>query len=294
MVGQVDEIFALVARHPLLTRQQLAALLGTSTARITRLLAQLTGDGWISPIPSVDLMLGCSERGLDQIRRLGLVELTPTGRREAARRLLLAGPTAGRHHGGVRRAGSRGGMLRHLTHTLGANDVFVSIALAARRVTLAGGDDGLDEWRSAAACARGRFRPDGYACYRRGRYRFGIFVEYDRGTERPHEYAAKLAAYYRYRDSGQSKRDYDGFPSLLVVTTSDAAEERFAYQAYLAGQLRAGTPLVAFLTTTWRIRTHAEGILGPIWCTPGPYPSAHGRTRLRWLPALGSHGLGPH
>jgi hypothetical protein len=56
-------------------------------------------------------------------------------------------------------------------------------------------DDALEEWRSAAACARGRFRPDGYGCYRRGGSRFGFFLEYDRGTERPGDYAAKLAAY---------------------------------------------------------------------------------------------------
>jgi DNA-binding MarR family transcriptional regulator len=293
VVGQVDEIFALLARHPLLTRQQLAALLGTSTARIVRLLAQLTGDGWISPIPSADLMLGCSERSLDQLRRLGLVELTPAGRREAARRLLLAGPAAGRHHGVVRRAGSRGVMLRHLAHTLGTNAVFVAFVAAARRVTKRGGADGLEEWRSAAACARERFRPDGYGCYRRDGSRYGFFLEFDRGTERPSEHAAKLAAYYRYRDSGQSRRDYDGFPSLLVVTTSDAAEERFAYQAYLAGQRHAGAPILVFLTTERRIQAHPHGILGSIWCTPGPYPSTSGRPRCTWLPVLGSRGPGP-
>ena len=164
---------------------------------------------------------------------------------------------------------------------------------AARHMTERGGDEALEEWRSAAACVRGRFRPDGYGCYRRGGSRFGFFLEYDRGTERPGEYAAKLAAYYRYRDSSQSMRDYNGFPVLLVVTTSDVAEARFAYQAYLAGQ-RRGAPLVAFLTTTRRIQTDAEGILGPIWCAPGANPWANGRVRVRWLPALGSRGLRPN
>ena len=59
-------------------------------------------------------------------------------------------------------------MLRHLAHTVGANQVFVDLALAARHVTRAGGDDSLLEWRSAAACARGTCQPDGFGCYRRG------------------------------------------------------------------------------------------------------------------------------
>jgi hypothetical protein len=171
-----------------------------------------------------------------------------------------------------------------VAHTVGANAVFVNLAGAARRVTRHGGDDTLDEWRCASACARGRFRPDGYGCYRRGPWRFGFFLEYDRATERPNDYAAKLAAYYRYRDSGDAARAYDGFPVLLVVSTSDIAEARFAQQAWLASRRQGSAPLAMFLTTTGRIKTHADGILGPVWRTPGQDPWAHQPTRVRWLP----------
>ncbi len=109
-------------------------------------------------------------------------------------------------------------VLLHLAHTIGANAVFTRLALAARDVTGHGGDDTLLEWRSAAACARGRCRPDGYGCYRRGEARFGFFLEYDRGTERAREYATKLEAYYRYRDSGSAARDY---PSGLLRSLRD-------------------------------------------------------------------------
>src|SRR5712692_6593128 len=68
------------------------------------------------------------------------------------------------------------------------------------------------------------------------------------GTERSSHYAAKLATYYRYRDAGTCKRDYRGVPSLLVVTTSDAAEARFAHQPYLVRQRYDGKPLPSFLT----------------------------------------------
>ena len=121
------------------------------------------------------------------------------------------------------------------------------------------------------------------ACYRRGQARYGFFLEYDRGTERAREYAAKLEAYYRYRDSGAAARDYAGFPTVLVVTTRAAAEARFAHEAYLAWERRGGKPLPILLTTTHLIETHPEGILGPIWRTPAS-PSSAQSVRGYWLP----------
>src|SRR5207245_2408921 len=95
-------------------------------------------------------------------QRLRLVELTSAGRQEAARRLLVTAGLAGRRHGFISADAARRRFLRHLHHTLGANAFFVDLAAAAMQVTSRGGDDELLEWRSAAACARGRFRPDGY------------------------------------------------------------------------------------------------------------------------------------
>ena len=173
--------------------------------------------------------------------------------------------------------------MRHLAHTVGANAFFVALVLAAGYVTRCGGDDALEEWRSAAACARGRFRPDGYGCYRRAESRFGFLLEYDRGTERPHDYAFKLAAYYRYRDSGNAARDYAGFPTLLVVTTSDIAEARFAHQAYLAQQHRSAS-LCILLTSSRRIEKHPDGALGPVWRAPSTIGSELDEVRGCWLP----------
>ena len=115
-------------------------------------------------------------------------------------------------------------------------------------------------------------------------WRFGFFLEYDRGTEKPSRYAAKLATYYRHRNSGGYRRDYQSFPTLLVVTTTDRAEERFAHQAYLAEQQHAGNPLQIFLTTTNRVRAHPGGILGPIWRAPGCALTTASSARARWLP----------
>src|SRR5437764_6795978 len=65
-----------------------------------------------------------------------------------------------------------------------------------------------------------------------------FFLEYDRGTESRRQYAAKFRAYYRYRDSGQAQRDYDGFPTLLRITTDSIAESRIAEEAYGAWAVR--------------------------------------------------------
>jgi hypothetical protein len=230
--GQLDEVFALIARHPLLTREQLASLLQTSTGRIARLEAELMDRGWLRPVTTDDPSFRTQPPTRDLARRLGLVELTAAGRQEAARRLLVPAAVARRRHGVIVSDASRRRFLRHLHHTLGANAFFVDLAAAARQMTNRGGDEPLIEWRSATACAHGRFRPDG--CYRRGPKLFGLILEYDRGTERLSQYAAKLATYYRYRDSGAYKRDYQSFPTLLVVTTLASAEARFAHQAYLS------------------------------------------------------------
>jgi len=280
--GEVDEVFALVARQPLLTRKQLAALLRTSAWRIAHLESDLIERGWLRPVLSNDLPLDASGRTRDRLQSLGLVELTEAGRKEAARRLLVPAGLARRRHGLIRTAVARRRLLRHFQHTLGANAFFVELAGAAMQVTGRGGNEALLEWRSAAACARGRFRPDGYGCYRRGAWQFGFFLEYDRGTERSRHYAAKLATYYRHRDSGAYARDYRSFPTLLVVTTSEPAEERFAHEAYLAQQRYGGMPLRVFLTTTDRIQSQPHGALGSAW------RSAQSSVRVSWLSATPS------
>jgi len=283
--SRAEQFFGLVARHPLLTRQQLATLLGTSVARTGRLVVQLRALGWVRTIQSDDAPPEALKHSSGRPRRLALVELTPAGRREAARRLLLPAAAATRHHGLLGKDSSTRRFLWHLAHTLGANAIFVAFVSAARHVSQRGGDDALEEWRSAAACARGRFRPDGYGCCRRGGSRFGFFLEFDRGTEKPLEYAAKLAAYYRYRDSGSYQRDYGSFPTVLLVTTSELAEGRFAHQAYLAQQPAWHRAAADLPDRHQPYRSLPHGLLGPIWRSAAA-PWAQKPARVCWLPRL--------
>jgi hypothetical protein len=207
----------------------------------------------------------------------------------------LDAPTASRYHGltGTGQAASRRRrrFLRTLAHTVGTNDVFVAFALAASETRRRGGNDELSEWRAAAACERQRCKPDGYGLYTRDGVGYGFLLEYDRSTESMRKYAAKFGAYYRYRDSGQAARDYDGFPMILFITTTASAEDRIAQQAYRASFARGTEALPVLLSTTERISGHAQGVLGPIWRSPVG-TAGDSVQRGYWLPREADHRSG--
>jgi Replication-relaxation len=290
-----EQILQVVGRHLFLTLEQRVDLLGTASKRLSYLERQLVERGWLRCIPSEELpedAIGLT--GIER-RALRFVEITAAGRRQLAGWLGLVTPVASHYHGltdnGVSQATRRARLLRTLPHTLGVNAVFVAFALAAEAVARQGGADELVEWRSAAACERRRCKPDGYGCDQRNGVAYGFLLEYDRGTEPSRRYAAKFGAYYRYRDSGEAARDFEGFPSLLFVTSDPLAEQRIAEQAYRAWFTRGAEPLPILLTTTEQIVAHREGILGPIWRTPARATSPGGAHRDYWLPGGPPRGV---
>jgi hypothetical protein len=274
---QMDSVLLLLARHPLLTRKQLASLLCTSPSRISRVQHQMIKRGLLRPV--------ASPIGYDHLMcQLGLTELTFVGQREATRLLPLHRQSSFRNGLVERRPGVHRRLLRNVWHTVGVNDFFVNLAEVAREIPRKGGDDALEQWRSAAACARGSFRPDGYGCYRRGNARYGFFVEYDRGTESPYEYVSKLGTYYRYRDRGTARFEFEGFPTLLFVTTRPIAEERFALEATRIAARTPAAPLNIFLTTTVLTNAHPQGVLGDVWAGPEVLIASGAARRQYWLP----------
>ena len=290
-----EQILQVVGRHPFLTLEQRVDLLGTTSKRLSYLERQLVERGWLRSIPTEELAEDAIGLSGTERRALRFVEITPAGRRQLAGSLGLDTPMASRYHGlidsGPGQATRRARLLRTLPHTLGVNAVFVAFALAARAAARRGGGDELVEWRSAAACERRRCKPDGYGCYRRNGVPYGFLLEYDRGTEAGRRYAAKFGAYYRYRDSGEAARDFEGFPTLLFVTTDPLAEERIAEQAYRSWFTRGTEPLPILITTTARILAHQDGILGPIWRTPGQMSSGADSDLQYWLPGGAPRGL---
>jgi protein involved in plasmid replication-relaxation len=294
-MGGPEQVLHVVGRHPFLTADQRVDLLGTTAKRLGALERQLAGRGWLRYISSDELSDEAIGLNRQERRALRLVEITPAGRRRLAEWLALDTATASRYHGlidsGPGQARRRARLFRALAHTLGVNAVFVALSIAAQTAARQGGGDELIEWRSAAACERSRCKPDGYGCYRRNGVGYGFLLEYDRGTEPGRRYAAKFGAYYRYRDSGDAARDFDGFPTLLFVTTDPTAEPRIADQAYRAWLTHGTEPLPVLVTTTNRILDHREGILGPVWRTPAPARRGAAAARDYWLPGGPPPGL---
>jgi Replication-relaxation len=289
-----EQVLHLIGRHPFLAVDQLANLLGTTTARIRRVEQELVESGWLRRIELDELPADTIGLGSDERRALGLVEITIVGRRRLASWLGLGPTVATRYHGLIGnargQAGRRRRLLQTLAHTLGANAVFVAFAMAADTARRQGGTDLLADWRGAAACERRHCKPDGYGSFVRNGVAYGFLLEYDRGTESARKYAAKFRAYYRYRDSGNAATDYEGFPTLLFVTTDATAEHRILDQAYRAWFVRGTEALPVLVTTTRRISQHREGILGPIWRSPAAAPAGNAE-QVYWLPGGPAAGL---
>ena len=86
---------------------------------------------------------------------------------------------------------------------------------------------------------------------------------------------------------------FDGRTGIVVRgdPNSDAFQRRFAEQAYRAWFICGAEPLSILITATDRISHHREGILGPIWRTPGPPNPLGNPVRQYWLPGGPPPGL---
>jgi hypothetical protein len=256
-------VIDLVGRHPFLSTENLAAMLGRDVQWARRKRSALVKGGMLRMVPAGEASRrALTERGLLEVTRAGLEVLTGyLGLRlgEAVRRHGLAGG------GPANPVGARESLFKHLEHTLGADDVFASVARAAASHP---GGGALVEWRGAAACALGWFRPDGYGLVRLGREHHGFFLEFDRGTMRADRLRAKFVAYYRYRFSRHARAAFAGFPVLLIVTTGPGAEMRLV-RALRAADMGQDPRLSALLTTTGFLESVWGGPLGAIWRTAG-------------------------
>lgn len=264
-----------VGRHPFLPLAQLATFLGAEPAWTRRCRNRLRAAGLLR-------LVGADEVG-GEVAARELAELTVEGVECLAALLGLGLDAAVRYHGLVgggpeQPIGSRTSLLAHLAHTHGADELFIELARLARERRLPDPRAGLVEWRNAAACADRAMRPDGYGVLRWHGRLHGFFVEYDRATMREEKYRRKFAAYHDCRERGCYGRAYDAFPTVLVVTTDEAAEERLARAARAAAFGRApGLPVL--LATTTLLKGQSAGLLGPIWRAPGS------GERRRWPPA---------
>jgi len=258
-------LLEVVGFHPFLTANQLSDVLGYGVAAVRRRVTRLGEFGLIRHLGRDEIGEEASEE---------LVELTTRGLQLVAARWGLSLAVGVRELGLVGGGpdspiGSRRKLLRTLAHTRGADDIFVLLYRQARKHTAVGCDEAMVQWQNAAACSRRHLRPDGYGVYRRGARYQGFFLEYDRGTMNARDYFKKFGAYYRYGVTGRFETDYNTYPTILVVTSDNAAEERIArvVRAAAVGQ-PARLPLL--LTCQWRVDDplNSHGLVGPIWRGP--------------------------
>src|SRR5712691_4405780 len=268
-------VLDLVGRHPFLPTAVLGDVLGRDARWIARRRKALLHRGLLRSVTHAETHRSGLAPG-------DLLELTAAGLRTLATNLGLSLASAVSHHGLAGGGpdspiGTRRILLAHRDHTVGADAVFGVLARAAR----AQRDGALVEWRNAAACAHGRLRPDGYGVLRLGRREYGFFLEFDRGTVRPAALRAKFAAYHRYLVSARAARDFDGPPSILVVTAGPASEDRVV-DAVLAAEVGQPRRLPLLLTTVDRLTTAEHGPFDCVWRIPGVH-----KGRRAWPDTLG-------
>jgi hypothetical protein len=270
-------LLEVIGFHPFLTVHQLSGVLGYGVASVRRRLNRLLELG---------LVRHFSTDGFGEEATPAISELTTDGLKLVAARLGLSLAVAVRELGlvGGRPSdpiGSRRKLVRTLAHTRGADEFFVQLYRQATKRSAAGYDEAVAEWRNAAACSRRHLRPDGYGVYRHGNRYDGFFLEYDRGTMNARDYFKKFGAYYRHGVTRRFERDYNSYPTILVVTSDNASEERIArvVRAVAVGQTDR---LPLLLTCQWRIDDPCNlyGLLGSVWRDA----DADFHERREWLP----------
>lgn len=270
-------VLEVIGSHPFLTANHLSHVLGCGKSSVRRRLNRLIELGLLR-------FLTIDESGEESVPELS--ELTTNGLKLVAAHLGLSLAAAIRELGLVGGGpddpvGSRRKLVRTLPHTRGVDEVFVGLYRQVRKRRASGKDEEIVEWQNAAACSRRHLRPDGYGVYRHGSRYDGFFLEYDRGTMNARDYFKKFGAYYRYGITGRFERDYNSYPTILVVTSDNASEERIARVARAAVVGQPGR-LPLLLTCQWRIDDPCNlyGLLGSIWRDA----DADFHERREWLP----------
>jgi hypothetical protein len=272
-------LLELVGRHPFLRTPELAAVLGWSTNRATRVRARALAAGLVGRAEEA----GADAGDLSELTTDGLgvvaahVGLGPAA---AARALGLSGG------GPDAPFGQRRDLAGDMAHTLGVNSLFAGLYRVCADWEHRGHEYRVLEWRGAAECAAGDVRPDGYGVLGIGPVRYEWALEYDRGTMRRRGLMAKFGAYNRWRSSGAYLRRHPGYPTLLVITTDAAAEERLARRV-LDASAGQGARLPVLLTTEARVAGARDGLLGPIWREPVDRGRRHWLVRPPRVTALG-------
>jgi hypothetical protein len=297
-----DAVLALLAAHPLLSGEDLAAIMGITSA---------SADVYVRHLHRLDLVVPATDPTLadmppapPRIRWLhGRYALTPLG-------IHLVAARSGRTLKGAPRAEGRGSpwvggravaydrevaaFMRVPAHTAGVYQFVTSLYRAASTAQAGGQAQRMVWWETGRACARQyreidgwhAVRPDAAGEYVAGTQRLRFWLEWDRGTMRRRDLEAKFAAYAYYIRSREWRTDGNTpLPHLLVVTSDYGQESRLLAALETAFE---GGPCALAVRIALRDQLLDCGPLAAIWRVWKPHAIA-GHVRLETPVGLFDH-----
>lgn len=299
-----DALLALLAAHPLLSVEELAAIVGITSASANVYLRHLYQLGLVAPATSITVR-GAPPVPPDTRWLRGRYALATVGTHlltaRSGRNIKGALPADGQGlpwRNGPAAAYDRemAALMRVLAHTAGVYQFVASLYRSASVARAGGRAHRVAWWETGPACARQyrevdgwhALRPDAAGEYVAGTRRLRFWLEWDRGTMRRRDLEAKFAAYAHYVRSREWRADGNTpLPHLLVVTSDYGQETRLlaALAAAFAGGPCALTIRVALLD-----QLMAHGPLAAIWrvWTPGSMPGhLHAGTPVGLIDSIG-------
>ncbi len=255
----------LLADWPWIAPGDLAALLGVSASRLSRVLSRLEELGLVVSAPLAGRRLALSDRALALLARHDRASVALARRRWSAEVIDGAEPIDWRAIRGTR---SRQ-LARHIEHTTGVHWFLARLATQARA------EDGwevvqLDPPHRAARYFRygGAMRsihPDAFGVLRCGDDARPFFLEWERRALHASTMADRLAPYLRYYATGRPVADHGAEPAVLVVFEDAVAPAHFLRVAREAIR-RSGVDVTLWVAS--RDDLHSEGSLGSAWRSP--------------------------
>ena len=250
-------ILRLLLAHPLLSDEEVAALLSLQQRSVRCSLYTLHQLGCLEPITTrVGKRWHLCGRGLRLISAASHTDI-----RNLA---VMSDDEVNRGTSLVVQRGEAW-LLQHIQHTAGIYGFFAALAQAARQEP----GEALCWWETGAVCERRyrvherwfNFRPDALAEYGIGQEQVRFWLEWDCGTMNVRDLAIKFTSYAHYVASREWARERSMLPVLLCVAPDIAQERRM--QRVAQARL-THTPGVMVWTTT-EVLLNEQSPLASIW-----------------------------
>ncbi len=279
-------ILRLLLAHPLLSDEELAAVLNLQRRSVRCSLYELHTLGCLEPIiTKIGKRWHMCGRGL----RL----LAAANRMHIRNIAIVPDDKADRETAPMVQRGEAW-LLLHMQHTAGIYRFFASLTQAARQQA----GHLLCWWETGALCERRyrvgeqwyNLRPDALAEYRVGPQQLRFWLEWDCGTMNVRDLAIKFSSYAHYLASREWARERALLP-LLVCVAPDIAQER-RMQSVAQACLRHISGLIIRTTTATQLAD--RGLLAAIWdqmvpSVDGPVATSlsHAETRMTFFAQAG-------